>query len=96
VLPYAGVTIILIAAAAAFLAHWVGTGDWRRYPVIFTLLTAPILVGLVIAFSLIARSVESTGAHAQAPATLTWLRVRTTYGPVCGLRDSSSPTTKAG
>jgi hypothetical protein len=45
---YVVVTVILVAAIAAFTGYWIGSGDWRRYPVVFTLLTVPLLVGLAM------------------------------------------------
>jgi cellulose synthase (UDP-forming) len=47
-LLYVAVTMILVVAMAVFTGYWVSSGDWRRYPVIFSLLTVPLLVGLAM------------------------------------------------
>jgi glycosyl transferase family 2 len=42
------VTVMLVAASATFAVYWASSGDGGRYPVVFTLLTVPLLVGLAM------------------------------------------------
>ena len=48
VLLYVVVSVMLVGAIAVFTGYWASSGDWRRYPVVFTLLTVPLLVGLAM------------------------------------------------
>jgi ribose transport system permease protein len=75
--PVIGVSLALLACALAGLANGIGVGTFRVHPLIMTLATSLVVVGLMTVYQV---RVVSEGAD--VPAEITWISGANSFGVV--------------